>query len=76
MPSDSWIVSGVHNIHQVEHDVATAYVKSKVQSNVKDFIYAYAKAGKGLYTATFHVNNQTHMETAEKVIEIKFMVVD
>ena len=76
MPSDSWIVSGVHNIHQVDHDVATAYVKNKVQSNVKNFIYAYAKAGKGLYTATFHVNNQTHMETAEKVIEIKFMVVD
>lgn len=76
MPSDSWIVSGVHNIHQVSHDVATAYVKNKVQSNVKDFIYAYVKAGKGLYTATFHVNNQTHMETAEKVIEIKIMVVD
>lgn len=76
MPGDSWIISGVHNIHQVEHDVATSYVKTKVQNKVRDFIYAYAKVGKGLYTATFYASNHTHMETADKVIEIKIMVVD
>lgn len=76
MPSESWMISGVHNIHKVTHDVPSAYVKNKVQSNVKSFIYSYAKAGIGLYTATFHVSNQTHFETKEKVIEIKFMVVE
>lgn len=75
-PCETWMISGVHNVHKVAHDVITAQVKYKVQSNIKNFTYSYAKAGKGLYTATFHVNNQTHEATNEKVFQFKFMVVE
>lgn len=73
-PSESWVVSGRHNIHKVMPDVPSSYVKTKSQSMMSSFNYSYAKIGKGLYTATFIINNQTHAATKEIVKEFKFLV--
>ncbi|WP_298045394.1 hypothetical protein [uncultured Bacteroides sp.] len=73
-PYESWIVSSKHNIHKVMPDVPSSYIKVKSQGSTNSFIYSYSKIGKGLYTATFIINNQTHAGTKEIVKEFKFLV--
>lgn len=55
-------------------DVPSSYIKVKSQGSTNSFIYSYSKIGKGLYTATFIINNQTHAGTKEIVKEFKFLV--
>lgn len=73
-PCESWVISGKHNIHKVFPDSPSSYVKTKSQSMMSSFTYSYAEIGKGLYTATFIINNQTHTTTKEIVKEFKFLV--
>jgi hypothetical protein len=73
-PYESWIVSLRHNVHRVENDMPTTYVKTKVQSSVNGFYYTYLKDGKGLYTATFYVNNCNLKTSKEYVKEFKFLI--
>ena len=73
-PCESWIISGRHNIFKVTPDLPSSYVKTKSQSMMSNFTYSYDKIGKGLYTATFVINNQTHAGTKEIIKEFKFLV--
>lgn len=73
-PCESWLISNRHNVHKVTPDSPTNYIKTKIQSMMSNFSYTYVKKGKGLYTATFYVNNQNVDKTNEYTKEFKFLV--
>lgn len=73
-PSESWIVSRIWNTRKVQRDEPTTVIKIKQMNMVWNYTYAFAETG--VYVCTFVHQNQSILETQQKVTEFRILVIE
>lgn len=73
-PSESWIVSRIWNTRKVNRDEPTTVIKIKQMNMVWSYNYTFEETG--CYVCTFVHQNQSIIETQQKVTEFKVIVIE
>lgn len=72
--NESWIVSRAWNTRKVQRDEPTTILKIKSMNMLWNYTYTFAETG--CYVCTFVHQNQSILETQQKVTEFKVIVVE